>query len=70
VAAQAYDLTTDDARLRQLLAIPSAERAKYFSRLRATYPVRREFQQHTIPNGGVPESYREAVEEGLTMQCR
>ena len=70
LAAQAYDLAADDGRLRELLERPPSERAEYFSHLRATYPLRREFQQHTVPKGGVPESHIEAVEEGLTIHCR
>ena len=68
LAAQTYDLAADDARMREILDRPSAERGDYFSHLRKTYPVRREMQEHTVPRAGVPEAYRGAVEEGLTLQ--
>jgi erythronate-4-phosphate dehydrogenase len=70
LAVQAYDLAADGARMREILDRPSAERGDYFSHLRKTYPVRREMQQHTVPRAGVPEAYRAAVEEGLTLQWR
>jgi erythronate-4-phosphate dehydrogenase len=41
----------DDARLRQMLALPVAERAACFDRLRKEYPVRREFAQLMLPSG-------------------
>jgi len=70
LAAQAYDLTADDARMREILDRSPEDRGDYFSHLRATYPVRREFQRHTVRRTSVPDAYREAVEEGLTMQWR
>lgn len=42
---QCYDVRADDARLRQLLTLPSQERAGCFDRLRKEYPVRREFAE-------------------------
>jgi erythronate-4-phosphate dehydrogenase len=68
LAAQAYDLAADDARMRRILDRPPEEQGDYFSHLRATYPIRREMQQHTVPRAQVPEAYQRAVEEGLTMQ--
>lgn len=38
-----YDITRDDAAMRQLLAAPAEERPKLFDRLRKEYPRRREF---------------------------
>ena len=70
LAAQAYDLAADDARMRQILDHSPSERGDYFSSLRKSYPIRREMQQHTVPRTGVPEAYRTAVSEGLTMQWR
>ena len=67
---QAYDLGADDARMRKMLDNPPSDRSGVFSHLRATYPVRREFQQYTVPRGGVPEAYVEAVEKGVTMDVR
>lgn len=49
---QACDVSADDARLRQMLDLPAGERAAYFDRLRAGYPVRREFPAWScIPPG-------------------
>jgi erythronate-4-phosphate dehydrogenase len=52
-----YDIRLDDANLRQLLALPAAERPARFDRLRKEYPVRREFPQANIttgePDGGL-----------------
>jgi erythronate-4-phosphate dehydrogenase len=67
---QAYDLGADDARMRKILDKPPSGRGGVFSHLRATYPVRREFQQHAVPRGGVPATYVEAVQEGLAMKVR
>jgi erythronate-4-phosphate dehydrogenase len=44
----AYDIEADDGRLRQVAGRPAAERGKYFSSLRKTYPVRREFPAMTV----------------------
>jgi erythronate-4-phosphate dehydrogenase len=38
----------DDAALRKLAGLPPAEQGPYFDRLRAEYPVRREFQNTTV----------------------
>jgi erythronate-4-phosphate dehydrogenase len=38
----------DDAALRKLAGLPPAEQGSYFDRLRAEYPVRREFQNTTV----------------------
>jgi len=44
----AYDIRTDDARLRKLPALPPAEQPAYFDRLRKEYPVRREFSGTSV----------------------
>ena len=44
----AYDVRQDDARLRATLALPAAERASAFDRLRKDYPVRREFTESAV----------------------
>jgi erythronate-4-phosphate dehydrogenase len=44
----AYDIRADDARLRAMLALPSAEQPAYFDRLRRNYPVRREFPANSV----------------------
>mgnify|MGYP001816158589 FL=1 len=43
-----YDVRADDARLRETLALPDAERSTAFDALRKNYPVRREFSESTI----------------------
>ncbi|MGQ0657012.1 MAG: 4-phosphoerythronate dehydrogenase [Chromatiales bacterium] len=43
-----YDVRDDDAALRQLPALPQAERGAYFDRLRRDYRVRREFSAITV----------------------
>jgi erythronate-4-phosphate dehydrogenase len=70
LARQAYDLAADDARMRRLLDLTPDDRDQYFSHLRASYPSRREMQQHAIRRAGIPDAYRTAVADGLTMQCR
>lgn len=70
LARQAYDLAADDTRMRRILARAPDQRGEYFSHLRATYPMRREMQKHTIRRAGVPSAYEKAVTDGLTMQCR
>jgi erythronate-4-phosphate dehydrogenase len=44
----AYDIEADDARLRTIANRPADERGKFFSDLRKTYPVRREFPCTTV----------------------
>jgi erythronate-4-phosphate dehydrogenase len=46
-----YDVRRDDASLRELLALPAAERPARFDYLRKEYPVRREFPQAGITTG-------------------
>lgn len=43
-----YDIRRDDAHLRKLIALPPEERPAYFRRLRATYPMRREFHNYVL----------------------
>jgi erythronate-4-phosphate dehydrogenase len=68
IARQGYDIMADDRRLRGLLDRPREEHGDYFSRLRKTYPRRRELSRHTLPESTVPPALRTAVREGLTMQ--
>ncbi len=67
---QVYDLEADDVRMRRLLDRSPPERGAAFSHLRATYPKRRELQQHSVRGSGVPSAYAAAVDEGLAVQCR
>jgi erythronate-4-phosphate dehydrogenase len=48
LALKTYDIREDDARMRCLLDMSEAERAKHFDRLRKEYPVRREFWSVTV----------------------
>jgi len=59
-----YDIRRDDARLRELAALPASERPAYFDRLRKDYPVRREFPQARVITGD-PDSELARVLSGL-----
>ena len=48
VVRSCYDIDVDDKALRELLGVDPAERSRFFRRLRAEYPVRREFQATKI----------------------
>lgn len=51
-----YDVRRDDARYRQVLALPEDERAAAFDAMRRDYPVRREFSSTKIQlKGGAKE---------------
>lgn len=67
VAQQAYAVANDDRRLRPYLDVPPAERGAFFSRLRKTYPRRREMQMHRLPGSALPERHRHAVRGGLEI---
>jgi erythronate-4-phosphate dehydrogenase len=43
-----YDIEADDARLRQLAALPADQQGPYFDKLRKEYPVRREAWNYTV----------------------
>lgn len=49
----------DDAALRKLAGLPPADQGPYFDRLRAEYPVRREFQNTTVRLRGADSAQRE-----------
>lgn len=65
LASQVYDVADDDARLRPIADCAPDDRGAFFSRLRKTYPTRREMQTHAVPASAVPEAHREAVAGGL-----
>ncbi|MER3524488.1 MAG: 4-phosphoerythronate dehydrogenase [Ignavibacteria bacterium] len=44
----AYDIRRDDERLRKILTLAAHQRAEYFRRLRAEYPLRREFHHYAL----------------------
>jgi erythronate-4-phosphate dehydrogenase len=48
VVKQCYDIERDDRKLRALLSLPKEQRWEYFKRLRAEYPIRREFFNTTV----------------------
>jgi erythronate-4-phosphate dehydrogenase len=54
VTATVYDIRRDDAALRRIAGQPAERRGACFDRLRAEYPVRREFRFTTVhcPDGG------------------
>jgi erythronate-4-phosphate dehydrogenase len=56
-----YPIERDDAALRKLGELPTEEQGAWFDRLRAEYPVRREFQNTTVrlgESGAVAEKLR------------
>jgi erythronate-4-phosphate dehydrogenase len=57
-----YDIRADDARLRELLAMPADQRPAYFDRLRKEYPVRREFAATPLRCGDLSAPQREMLE--------
>jgi erythronate-4-phosphate dehydrogenase len=63
----AYDIETDDARLRTIANRPAGERGKFFSDLRKTYPVRREFPCTTVELDA-PDAATEAALEALDFR--
>ena len=65
LARQAYDIRDDDARMRDLLTLPAAERGAAFHLLRKTYPRRRAWERHRVAEADVPVPLRAAVAEGL-----
>jgi len=65
---QMYAITTDDAALRQLTALPASAQGSHFSNLRKTYRRRRSFMRYTIAASAVPPAYRTAVAEGLGVR--
>lgn len=67
LAHQMYDLSADDARLRDLLKQPPEEHGAFFSALRKHYPRRRTFRLHTLARRAVPDAYQAVVERGLRV---
>ena len=67
LAQQAYVIGNDDARLRPYATMPADEQGPFFSRLRKTYPRRRELQVHRVSASAIPATYYDAVDDGLTL---
>lgn len=61
-----YDILADDARMRETLQLPEAERPVYFDRLRKDYPRRREFT-HTRILGGDEALRKQLAALGFQM---
>ncbi len=56
-----YDIQADDERLRKIIAMPAEERKSYFTYLRSTYPVRREFHATTVTVPARLDAYADLV---------
>jgi len=64
---QLYDIESDAARMRALAAMPASAHAAAFRDLRRSYPRRRAFSRHVLPDRAIPEAYRDAVRNGLLV---
>ncbi len=53
---QAYDITLDSNRLRQIQQMDSAAAGKHFDMLRKEYPMRREFSHYQVDVSGQPDA--------------
>lgn len=60
-ATQVYNVLDDDARLREISAVPPAERGEFFASLRRNYPVRREFYNTALSFRDCPQQARTAL---------
>lgn len=67
LARQAYNLRRDDAAMRTIVELDSADRKEAFSRLRDEYH-RHELQQHAVSRVAIPSHYARSVAYGLTIQ--
>lgn len=67
LARQACDVEADDRRLRPILDKTADSQAAFFSRLRKTYPRRREMQAHHLPASSLPDDYHTPTQDGLTL---
>jgi len=56
-----YDIMADDARLREILRVPTEKRGQFFDGLRRNYPVRREFYNTALSFEGCPQAARAAL---------
>ncbi len=68
ILTRCYDIEDDDARLRATVTMNAAERGKEFRRLRAQYPVRREFAATRVRCDAVPQTLR-AILAALGYAC-
>ncbi len=66
---QCYDIEADDKKLRRLSLLPQSDRANFFRRLRAEYPMRREFQNHFVETDSLDHSSKQLLREiGFVVQ--
>jgi len=63
-----YDISEDDARLREMLNLPKQQRGSFFDRLRRNYPVRRGFHKTVVDSVGNHELACKA--SGLGFQIK
>ena len=71
VVRQAYDIELDDQKLRGIAFLPPEERKEAFMKLRADYPVRREFSQRIVAFSSGQNDIRNLFERlGLNVRTR
>lgn len=68
LSRQAYAIADDDRQMRAIASHPPEQRARAFTELRRTYPVRREMQRYAVTASSLPAEWQHGVSEGLTMQ--
>lgn len=70
IVKRVYDIEADDARLREILAMPAEKQPKHFDLLRKNYPVRREFFNTRIEFKGLKDDGLKQILTGLGFQVR
>ena len=65
---QMYDIRTDDAQMREILALPRAEQGTAFNGLRKQYPRRRSFDHFAISADKVPHHLRSVLSDALEVR--
>jgi len=71
ITSRCYDIEGDDVRLRELVGIPPDKRGKQFSRLRAEYPLRREFGNTRVKKDAEQRELLDTLRElGFVMEER
>lgn len=63
VVQQVYDIFEDMSSLYGIVAVEDSQRGAYFEKLRAEYPVRREFHRVTVKSSGLSREAREILGE-------
>ena len=67
---QAYDITQDSAKLRQILQMDSEQAAVYFDSLRKNYPKRREFSHYDVHAVNLSQRQQEIIQQLGFNSCR